>query len=116
MKKPLSLCAVALALCVSSPVPAASSAAEIHAIQELGRISGVAQACRQADIITRIRHELDTTLAKSESRQTEETFVEAVKASFLEHQQKNAPCPKPEQVTPKIDKLFAELRQALRTR
>jgi hypothetical protein len=110
MKK-LTACCV-FALC-AFPAFAATPSAGSNEVRELGHINGVALACRQEATMKHIKDGLDRILPKTADTTYDEIFRAAIQESFIKHQKSKAPCPDEAKVKPGIDKLLAQLRQAL---
>jgi hypothetical protein len=96
----------------AAPIFAATPAGE-HEVRELGKINGVALACRQQTTMNHVTQELEKSLPKTSDTTYDEIFKTAMQQSLIQHQKTNAPCPDEVALRPKIDVLFKQLRQAL---
>ncbi|MDR1888778.1 MAG: hypothetical protein LBQ81_05280 [Zoogloeaceae bacterium] len=110
MKKVIVACTL-VSLLFAVPAFAATPAGG-DAVKELGKINGVALACRQQTTMNRITQELEKTLPKTADITYDQIFKDAMQQSLIQHQKTNAACPNETAVKPQIDALFKQLRQA----
>ncbi|GHT93499.1 hypothetical protein AGMMS49545_12940 [Betaproteobacteria bacterium] len=111
MKKAIFVCAL---IPLSFAVSASAAPAGNLEVTELGKISGVALACRQSTTMDRITEEKDRILPQTTDTTYDEIFKNALQQGLIQHQTSNAACPDEAAVKPRVDELFKQLRQALR--
>lgn len=110
MKKVIFTCAL-VPLLFAAPVSAAP-AGNLE-LTELGKISGVALACRQSTTLDRITEEKNRILPQTADITYDEIFKTAMQQGLIQHQNSKAACPNEAALKPRIDELFKQLRQAL---
>ncbi|MDR3054290.1 MAG: hypothetical protein LBU53_02660 [Zoogloeaceae bacterium] len=110
MKKVIFVCALVPLLFA---VPASAAPLGANEVEELGKVNGVALACRQSTTMNRVTEELEKTLPKTTDTTYDEIFKTAMQQGLIQHQKSNAACPDEVALKPRIDELFKQLRLAL---
>lgn len=80
------------------------------AVAELGRLNGIALACKQPALTTRLREIVIAVAPKV--REIGEKFEQATSQSFLAQVQQNQPCPEGKALAASIDTAEAALKRA----
>jgi len=101
--------AVPLLLLALSAIAAPSLAADAGAVavEQLGRINGIALACQQPAIVSRARNSVQTTAPKT--RAIGEIFEQATNGAFLE-QGKGLSCPDTATLAARLEMAEKELK------
>jgi hypothetical protein len=110
MKKVIFACALVPLLFAA---PASAAPAGTFEVTELGKINGIALACRQSETMDRINLEKETILPQTTDTTYDEIFKTAMQQGLIQHQKSNAACPDEATLKLQIDELFKQLRQAL---
>ncbi len=105
--------ALILAAVLAAPLPAvADDAAGREAVEAMGRLNGIALACRYFDQTRRIKEILIDTLPKR--RELGQLFDDSTNASFLEFHRSGRPCPSPALFEEQVEKGAGRLRHLYR--
>lgn len=81
------------------------------AVEEIGKINGLALACQQPAIVSRARNAVQTTAPKT--RAYGEAFENATNAAYLE-QGKGLPCPDAPTLTKRLSEAESRLQAAFK--
>ena len=99
-----------LLLAFSAPVSAGEPSATLAPVAELGRLNGIALACKQPALTDRLRQAMVHGAPKS--REVGETFEQATSRSFLSQGQAGGSCPDGKQLAERVELGIAALKAA----
>lgn len=100
-----------LLLAFSTAVYSGELPASLAPVAELGRLNGIALACKQPALTARLRQAMVDHAPKS--REVGEAFEQATNRSFLSQGQSGSACPEGKQLAERVDFEIAALRSAL---
>lgn len=99
-----------LLLAFSATVSAGEPPAALAPVLELGRLNGIALACKQPALTTRLRQAM--VYGAPKSREVGEAFEQATNQSFLAQGQPGGSCPEGRQLAERVELGIAALKAA----